>query len=346
MKKYLVFLVLVSLLLTGCAKKEKETDIFEYIQTLDNLEDYIIIGNYKGITVATISVTEKDVAKFKQDSQNKYAYFKPIEDKTRVEVGDNVNISYVSYLDNKAFDGGSGEADLVVGDGTFMFSSVETALIGLNVGSECSVQVLIPNDYFSIGLRGKTVTMKVTVNRIQEKEKTLPEINDEFVKEHFDLDSAKDFDAYVWDTLEKQAENTMMENAWKAALSNCEMIRYPDGIIEKYVKEMYDYYTELAAEYGAGPELYIGDDLEAWKAEATEYAEDYYKSEIAMYCILDREYGRKVSDSEYAAKLKEYAEDMGVTEKELEKVYSKNDIITSIHWDKVMDCVWNNRTPG
>ncbi|MBR6594035.1 MAG: hypothetical protein IKK83_02475 [Clostridia bacterium] len=344
MKRIIIMLLLVSLMLCGCsAENEGEADIFNYIRTLENPEEYIMIGSYKGVKVDEISVNDADIAEYKAELQSKYAYYKPLTDRTEVSVGDNVHISYVSYLNNVAFEGGSGSCDLTVGDGTFIFPSVESSLIGAKVGSTVGTAVTVPDDYFSTGLRGKTLTMKITVDRIQEKEKTVPELDATFVKEHLGLDSLEAFEDYVKKTLDAKAMDEMMTSAWKAVLANCEMIRYPDGIVEKYVDAMYAHYTEEAAKYGAKPEIFIGSDKDAWVKDATAYAEDYYKSEIAMYCILDREIGRNVSDKEYKKRLAEYAEDLGVSVDEVEKNYEKDEIITSIHWDKVMEFIWENR---
>lgn len=344
MKRIITLFILLCLILCGCSAEDGgEADIFNYIKTLRSPEDYIMIGSYKGVEVAEISVTDGDIAEYKAEIQSKYSYFKPLTDKTEVSVGDNIHISYVSYLNNVAFEGGSGSCDLVVGDGTFIFPTVESSLIGAKVGDTVGTAVTVPDDYFSTGLRGKTLNMRITVEKIQEKEKTVPEIDAAFVKEHFDLDSTEAFEEHVKKTLEAKAMDEMLTAAWKAVLANCEMIRYPDGIVERYVDAMYDHYTEEAAKYGAKPEIFIGSDKEAWVKEATDYAEDYYKSEIAMYCILDREIGRKVSDKEYEKRLGEYAEELGLSVSEVEERYTKDDIITSIHWDKVMEFIWENR---
>ncbi len=340
MKRILILLFAFCCLLSACGKKE-ETNIYNYIQSLDNLDNYVILGIYKGVEVQTIKVTDDDIELKKKEIQEKNSYYKKL-DKDTVEPGDHVHISFITYLDGEAFKGGKGSDDIQVGDGKYAYPAVETGLIGMKLGNTKSISVTLPDDYYSQGLRGKTVQMNVTVEQIQEKEKTLPEITAEFVKEKYKLDSIDAFEKKLRADLEKEAEDKMYANAWKAALARCEMIEYPDGIIEKYVKAMEDHYTELAATYGADIEYIVGD-YDEWKVEATEYAEAYYKSEIVMYSILDREFGREVSDKEYNERIKGYAEDEDITVEELKKKYSKDELITSMHWDKVMEFVWENR---
>jgi len=350
LKKAFLFMLALVFVLCACKKednkeesKEESIDVFEYIGKLDeDMEQYIILGNYKGVSVNEVTVTDADVEGYKAELQKKYAYYKPL-DKKKVETGDNVNISYTAYLNGVTFDGGSTSANLVVGDGDFDFPEIEQHLVGIEVGNTVSTNITVPSDYFSQGLRGKTLKLEITVNKIQEKDKTDATIDDAFVKEHFGLDSAKDFDAYAKKQLEKQAQDTMYTEAWKAALENCEIIKYPGDIVYRHVEAMYQHYKEEAAKYGAGVEIVIGTDVQTWRQDAIAYAEDYYKSEIAMYAILDREFGRDISDEEYKTRLEAYAKEEGISAAELEKKHGKDDIITSIYWDKVMEFVWENR---
>lgn len=341
MKKIIFALLTACLLLCGCSKGDNgDIDIDNYVKNLDNLEDYIILGAYKDVSIPKIEASESRIAAYKTQVQEKYSYYKKLE-KAVVEKGDCVHVTFASYLNNEAFEGGSGKDDFVVGDGDFVFPELESALIGAKVGNTVRNTVTVPNDYFSAGLRGKTIRMDIMVTQIQEKEKTKPEITDAFVKEKFGLDNVAAFDEYVKEAVTQDAEDEMMEKAWKAALANCEMIKYPDGLIEKYVDEMLKHYTEQAAKYDAGPEVLIGN-VEDWKVEAKEFAEDYYKSEIAMFAILDRECGRDISNSEYNKRLEGYAKDLGITVSKLKDEYSKDYLINSMYWDKVMEIIWEN----
>lgn len=340
MKRFMLVLLALAAVLCSCGEeKPKERDIYNYIKTLEDLDKYIIVGNYTGVTVETVTVTDKDVEARVAKLQDEHSYYKKI-DKTEVEALDNVHISYVSYLDGEAFDGGRGEDDLVVGNGEYEFREVEIQLVGAKVNEKRSIKVTIPDDYYSIGLRGKTITMEVTVTQIQESEKTVPELTDAFVKEKFKKNTVAEFKQYVKEQLDKEAEEKMLTSAWKAALANCEIIDYPEGLVEEYVATMKKHYTDEAKKYGSTLEYAVGDVAE-WEKEATQYAMDYYKSEIAMYYILDKEFGRDISNKEYRTRVIAYAEEQGVTVEELEKKYTKDELVTSMQWDKVMEFIWD-----
>lgn len=342
MKRTVLVLLAALLLLCSCSgnKKSDEIDIDTHIRNLDNIEDYILLGDYKDITVTKIEVTEARITAYKNSLLEKHAYYKKL-DKKVVEKGDNVHVTFVSYLNGEAFDGGSGKDDFIVGDGTFVFPELESNIVGMTVGNASRLEVTVPNDYFSAGLRGKTIRMEIAVVQIQEKEKTLPDITESFVKTNFGLDSVKAFDEYVKEQVTKDAEDTMMEQAWKKALENCAITHYPDGLVEKYVEKMLAHYTEQAKKYDAGPEIFVGN-VDEWRAEAEKFAKDYYKSEIAMYAILDRECGRDIPTAEYKKRLEGYAEDMNLSVSKLKEKYSKEELISSMYWDKVMEIIWEN----
>ena len=344
MKKLLVCILIciTALSVFGCKEDEKEkieSTVYNYILNLDDPTKYLILGEYTDIEVNLIKVTEGDIEQYKADLQNDYSYFKVIEDKKTVELGDNINVTFTGYQDGAAFEGGDGWDDFVVGDGKFVFPSVEQELIGVKVGNTLSALVLVPDDYFSIGLRGKTIKLDVTVTQIQEKIKTAPELDLDFIGSNFGLNSLEDFDDYIVGVLEKAVTDEMMENAWKAAVSNSAMIDYPKGLIDDYISEMYDYYKSQAVKYGVSVELYIGD-INEWKEEATEYARDYFKAELVMYCILDKEFGREIEEEEYQQRLEAFAKDEGVSVSRLKTAYSDDELKVFMYWDKVMELVW------
>lgn len=324
---------------------DSSTDTYDYIynftEKLSDPEEYVIIGNYKGIEIQRVTVSDADIASYKADIQNSYSYYEADSSKTAVESGDNVKISYIAYLNGEKFDGGSGTDTITVGNGDFSFPEVEAHLVGISVGTTLSVAVTVPEDYFSKGLRGKTLDLNITVQSILKDRKTVPELDADFILENFGLDSEEAFEEYILNELNGQAEDAMMEEAWNKVLDNCEIIEYPEGIIDTFVDAMYDYYTEEAAKYGADAEIFIGDKDE-WQESALAYAKNYYKAELVMFSILDREFGREISDSEYESRLAGYATDLSTTEEEISEKYERHELVTSFYWDKVMEVVWDN----
>ena len=96
-------------------KSNKEASL--KLVTVDDISDYVTIGEYKGLTLNRISqeVTDDDVqAEIDYDLEDKG---EEIKDGT-VESGDTVTINFTGTIDGKEFDGGSAEDyQLTVGEG-------------------------------------------------------------------------------------------------------------------------------------------------------------------------------------------------------------------------------------
>lgn len=87
-----------------------------------------------------------------------------------VENGDTVNIDYIGYVDDVAFDGGNTNGEgtsLTIGSGSYI-DDFEEQLIGHNVGDSVTVNVTFPEDYGNEELNGKEARFEVTINGIYE----------------------------------------------------------------------------------------------------------------------------------------------------------------------------------
>ncbi len=94
--------------------------------------------------------------------------------------GDTVVIDFEGFVDGVAFDGGKAENySLALGSHSFV-PGFEEQLVGKKSGDEVEVKVTFPKQYVE-NLAGKDATFKVKVHEV--KEKVLPELDEELVKE-------------------------------------------------------------------------------------------------------------------------------------------------------------------
>ena len=87
-----------------------------------------------------------------------------------VKDGDTVNIDYVGYIDDVAFEGGNTQGQgtsLTIGSGSYI-DDFEEQLIGHNVGDNVTVNVTFPENYGNDELNGKDARFEVTINGIYE----------------------------------------------------------------------------------------------------------------------------------------------------------------------------------
>ena len=285
--------------------------------------DYVELGDYMGLEVTTTvyTATQEDYEEqidYILDANSYYAE----SDKTEVEDGDLVNIDYVGTMDGEEFDGGSDEGyELEIGSGTFI-DDFEDQLIGASVGDVVEVNVTFPDDYSSEDLAGEDAVFTVTINYICESEATVPDYTDDLVNEYTDgaYTTTEEFDAYIWDYLESEAEEytqSALESAvQEAVLDVCIITGFPDGLVDYYVSvylEQDEYYAEY---YGLDFDTYL---YYFYGMESEEAYTEYLEEEISdglvpvyliQEAIIEAE-GLEVTDEAVDSFMLEYAEYYG-----------------------------------
>ncbi|MGX8728450.1 MAG: FKBP-type peptidyl-prolyl cis-trans isomerase, partial [Lachnospiraceae bacterium] len=92
-------------------------------------------------------------------------------DDTVAQSGDTVNIDYAGTIDGEAFDGGTGNYDLVLGSHSFI-DGFENQLIGHKAGDFVDVVCTFPEVYSATDLAGKEAHFATTVNYVQKMSPT------------------------------------------------------------------------------------------------------------------------------------------------------------------------------
>ena len=138
------------------------------------------LGKYKGLKIGheAVEVTEDDVkaAIERLLSNNASLVLKEGESK----MGDTVVIDFAGSVDGELFEGGSAQNyELELGSHSFI-PGFEEQLVGHKAGDHVDVKVTFPQDYVE-NLKGKDAVFACDIHEV--KEKKLPELTDEFVKE-------------------------------------------------------------------------------------------------------------------------------------------------------------------
>ena len=138
------------------------------------------LGAYKGLEVgkkeAKVTAKEVNEAIDSLRLQNASLVLK----ETESALGDTVVFDFVGTVDGVAFEGGSAQNySLELGSNTFI-PGFEDQLVGVKAGDHKDVNVTFPEAY-TPELAGKAAVFACDVHEV--KEKKMPELNDEFVKE-------------------------------------------------------------------------------------------------------------------------------------------------------------------
>ena len=194
------------------------------------------LGKYTGIAVGkqTAEVSEEEVEASLNELRKQNATIAPKDG--QAENGDIVVIDFEGSVDGVPFEGGKAENhELELGSHSFI-AGFEEQLVGSSAGIEVDVKVKFPENYGPDEIAGKDAVFHVKVNEV--KQKILPELDDEFVKE-LNMPNVEN----VLQLKDSRREQLLKqkENANKSA--------YLDKLIEEIKKESkFDIPEEILAE--------------------------------------------------------------------------------------------------
>ncbi len=311
----LLLLCTVVAVFAGCASKD-----YDY----DSLEEYIKLGNYKGVTINQSDYDYGIQSQWRSDIDADSTAKKDIEEKeyktdatdVLIKSFDTVTIDYVGTItDEKGaeveFVGGTAnDYKLEIGSDDFI-DGFEDGLIGYSVGDTVVLELKFPEDYgkadndaSKMALAGKPVKFKVTIDAISRK--NYPELNDENVKKYFEtskkLATAKEYEDSV-------KEDIVRGLVWEELFEICKVRKYPEKELTAYYEYNIDYYTTLGSYYGASDIKTLcsifgyESTAEFYRAMATS-AKSSVKQELIILGILEKEPSLALNANDYEVALK------------------------------------------
>ncbi len=337
----------------GCEKDEEEgkkpadnRTTYEILSELD-IEEYVTLGEYKGIEVENVEVgevTEKEIQASIDEALQAFPF--EVTDRTKVEKGDTVNIDYVGRMDGETFSGGAAEGqDLVIGSNMFI-DGFEKGLIGKNVGETCVLELSFPDPYpNNPDFAGKPVEFTVTINSISAP---LDEPTDAWVAENVTgCKTVAEYKELLVNALKMEKEATAEEqlkyNAWTKVVEACTVKEPVEVLVERHAAM---YKADVKA-YAAAANMSFEDyveycqvSMEEFEELATEYGKSMAGQTMISYAICEAE-GFKLGDDSYKQEMKEIAELQGMTEEKLIETYGQDDMEQTVLLNLVCELLIN-----
>ncbi|MCR5184944.1 MAG: trigger factor [Bacilli bacterium] len=217
------------------------------------------LGAYKGLKIGhnevKVDPEEVETAIKKVLSENASLVVK--EDVAKE--GDTVILDFAGSIDGKAFEGGSAQNyELELGSHAFI-PGFEEQLVGHKAGEHVDVNVKFPENYVE-ELKGKDAVFACDIHEV--KEKKLPELNDEFVKEL----KLKDVETVAQLRANKEAEiKANKENAEKrdymdkllSEIAKNAQVEIPDEILDNQVASRKEDFEKRISQSGFTLEKYL-----------------------------------------------------------------------------------------
>lgn len=330
---------------------------FDY--TKINPAEYITLGDYSQFNVTlTISseITDADVKEYIDGQLEAHSTLREVTDRV-CQNGDTINIDFVGTLDGVAFDGGTAKgSETVLGSGGFI-PGFEEGIVGMAIGETKTVDATFPEDYMSEELAGKTAQFAITLNSIEET--VIPEYNDAFVRENFDMATLPEFEAYVREVLREERDAEILGEKQAGILTQlvdgATVIKYPEGVVEDYMFQQIDsarFYGAMyyGMEYSEFIPAALGISAYEYEAQVREGSEAAVKQELALFAVYTAE-GLSATEAEREATKQTYLEEYGAENIEelcsslgVSEEYFENTVTFTLAFEKTMDFLMEKTT--
>jgi trigger factor len=272
------------------------------------------LGEYKGVEVPRleVEVSEEDVEAQLEELRSQFATLAAIEDRPAQE-GDFVILDFSGErLTGGPIEGAQAEDYMLeIGRGELL-PDFEENIVGMEAGGRKQFGVTFPLDYDEESLRGESVLFNVNVKEI--KERDLPPLDDEFVKEASEFETLDELRGAVREQLEAASEQRV-EGEFRGrvldVVAEGAEVDVPEVMVHEKAHEMVDSFERSIRAQGMEPEQYYqlaGTDHAEFEERVSPDAEDTVKKELVLDAVVAAE-GIVADDEEVMHEIGHLAED-------------------------------------
>jgi trigger factor len=303
----------------------------------------IEIEGYKGLTAwkKPVEVTDKDVDDALAKVQERSARMVTVDD-CEAQKGNIAVLDFDGSVDGKRFQGGKAENySLTLGSGEFI-PGFEDQVIGHKSGEEFDVNVKFPDDYQATDLAGKDAIFHIKLHEIKNKE--LPTIDDEFVKDISEFNTLDEYKAdirkKITDSREAEA-NDAVDNQLIDKLVTLVHADIPDAMYQNRMDDDIRDFSYRLQSQGlsiASYMKYTGLDRDGLRGQFKPQAERQVKLRLALEKIADLE-EIKPTDEDVKDEYKKIADGYKTDVEKIKKAVDREDLEKDIGVEKAYKLV-------
>lgn len=293
------------------------------------------LGKYKdlGIKKEKVKVTDEEIEHELEHIREQFVELKDKKEGDLVEEGDQAVIDFEGFKDGVAFDGGKGEDyPLTIGSNSFI-PGFESALIGMRLGEEKTINLKFPDNYHVEELKGAPVEFKVKIKEL--KARIYPEYNEEFFKDLNmpDVDSLDKLKNAIKEHIEGHKEADIEDKYFDECLTKVSenaKLDIPKEMVDEEIDRMNHEFAERLKMQGMNIDTYmqvLGMTQEKLNETFKPEAEKRVKYRLVIEAVAKEE-KIKVSESELNEYLKEMADKYGVSEEEFIKEIGGKELLS------------------
>jgi len=201
----------------------------------------LVVNDYQGIDVERplAPVTDADVSAFIERLRESLAQLRPITERAHVEAGHVVTLDYEARAEGRLM-GRAENRHVEIGASGFP-PAFEERVRGAAVDEELNFDVPYPQDHPTAELAGKTVAFRVRVRAISRKE--LPDVDDEFAKDHGECSTLEELRQRARQRLEDDAgrnADDAVRQAVLTRLASAHDIQVPAALVQQRTEALVD----------------------------------------------------------------------------------------------------------
>ncbi len=274
-----------------------------------------VIKREAEITAADVDEALNKLLKFYRKWDEQEASYK-------AKNGDAVNIDYVGKIDKVEFEGGAAKGhQLELGSKSFI-DDFEDQLVGKKAGDQVKVKVKFPKEYHKAEFAGKAAEFEVTINKVLVGK--LPEVNDEFIKNTFGIESKTKLEEEVKKQVEGNYSN-ISRSLFKKEFFDFANKKYdfelPEGLVEEQLNNLW---AEVEEELKTNPNKFKNDkEKEKEKEKKRELAERMIRCGIIL-SELAQKHKVEVTNDDINKELSKIMSRFMGQEKAVMEYYQKN----------------------
>jgi trigger factor len=312
------------------------------------------LGDYKGVEVPRreIEVSEDEVGSSMEELRGQFATLAAVEERP-AEQGDFVILDFSGErLTGGPLEGAEAEDYMLeIGRGELL-PDFEENIVGMSAGGRKQFGVTFPMDYNEESLRGESVLFSVHVKEI--KERDLPPLDDDFVKEASEFETLDELRAAMREQLEAAAEQRVdgeFRGRVLDVVAEGAEVDVPDVMVHEKAHEMVDSFERSIRQQGMEPEQYYqiaGTDHHEFEERVAPDAEDTVKKELVLDAVATAE-GIVAEEGEVMHEIGHLAEDSERGVEEIAQVLRNNGTYSMLEEEisrqKALDFLVENAVP-
>ncbi len=317
-------------------------------KTVIVVEPTLDIDGYKGFEIEKKSteVTDELVDEEIKKVLDRNSRLVEVEGRAAKD-GDTAVIDFEGFVDGVPFEGGKAEKySLALGSGNFI-PGFEEQVVGHEVGEEFSINVNFPEDYQAENLAGKEAEFKIKLHELKEKE--LPELDDDFVKDVSEKETVDEYKA----ELRTQIEARLKDEAQKdiddqIATKLIELAQgdIPEAMYENQVNDMMRDFEMRLRQQGMNIDMktymqYMGMEESTVREMYREEAEKKVKLRLALQSIAAKE-NVEVTEADIEDEYSKMAEAYKMDVKQVKAAIPADSLSEDIKVQKALDIVKNS----